>query len=726
MSVSPHRIPLAAALLALQFPLPQAAASEPPGLPHAAGGTVLPAITVSGAREAQRARKDAPIQALVIGEEDVERFGDATVGDVLRRLPGMGFSGPAGVVKDIRMRGLDKGYTQFLINGEPVPTATKDRQFQVDRLSADMIERIEIVRGPSAMLDAGGVGGTINIVLKQRADDLTRLRAAAGRNGRLDVGDVVGQWSRRLGVVDAVLALSHTVGAEDVIEEKDGFSAAGALTQREHKDKPAKKTETLFSPRLSWRHGDDRLSLDGFVTLGSEDKTETSNIANAAGAHTKGVVKKDDKDDTIWRLGARYDARAAWGEWHAKAGVLRARIDKTADATETNAAGALTKTTDEWEDIADGSRYAAAGLSLPLGEANRLSAGLEWRTAEFDHIKRKTENGTDRSAPADRFNIAERRGIAYLQHEWEPAAGHLLTPGLRAEQVRRKAADANGIVNQGRSTSTHPSLHYRWALRKNTLLRAAATRTLKLPKFDQLNPLLTTRSGTLSDPDTAGNTALRPERARGYELGIEHYVAGLRGVLGANLYRRDVQDFIQKHTELEGERYVQRPRNVAQARFHGLELDWRLPLAHKGPHTLTLSGSHAELRGHTRLAGSGERGGVKDMPPRITTLGLDWTHQPSRWSVGASASHQPGFTTDSRNDDGVRDVRTRNASTLLDAYVTKVFSPQAELRLVAKNLLAVKKRERTEKYNAAGSFTGTEAKVEHSEPTVFVSFGSRF
>lgn len=49
---------------------------------------------------------------------------------------------------------------------------------QVDRLPADMIERIEIIRNPTAEYDASGIGGTINIVLKNRADGVTRLRAA--------------------------------------------------------------------------------------------------------------------------------------------------------------------------------------------------------------------------------------------------------------------------------------------------------------------------------------------------------------------------------------------------------------------------------------------------------------------------------------------------------------------------------------------------------------------
>jgi iron complex outermembrane receptor protein len=63
---------------------------------------------------------------------------------------------------------------------------------------------------------------------------------------------------------------------------------------------------------------------------------------------------------------------------------------------------------------------------------------------------------------------------------------------------------------------------------------------------------------------------------------------------------------------------------------------------------------------------------------------------------------------------------------LLDLYVGKVFSPAAELRLIAKNVLALKKEESTTKFNANGSFNTAEAKVESSKPTIFVTFESRF
>ncbi|MDP3227209.1 MAG: TonB-dependent receptor [Acidovorax sp.] len=707
-------------------------------LAHAAGdadtppaGSTRPEVTlptqqVVGQRDAQRVRKDAPVARIVVSEEEVERFGDATVGDVLRRLPGMGFTGPAGVVKDIRMRGMEKGYTQFLINGEPIPTATKDRQIQVDRLPADMIERIEIIRSPSAAMDSDGIGGSINIVLKQTADNLTRLRAAYGKNGHMNVGDVVGQWSRQLGDLDVVLALSHTVGAEDVVEYKDTLNAAGTATQREVKPKPAKKTETLLSPRVTWRNGADRLTLDAFASFGTEEKRETSTFTNAAGALSKRATKAEDKDDTVARLGARYDGQAPWGQWFTKGGVQQARIDRAVASTETSAAGVQSKRATEDEDIKDRNHYAGAGLVLPVAPGHLLSSGLEWRDGSYDNLKRKTENGADKSALGDRYLIEERRLIGYLQDEWRVGSKHWLTPGLRVEQIRRVATDGTGRVRESDHTAPQPSVHYRWEAQPNLNLRASWSRTQRLGKYDQVNPLVTGKSGTLLDPDTAGNPNLRPERSQGLELGLERFFEGLRGVVGANAYYRDVKDYIQNSTQLEGLRYVQRPRNVAEARFWGLELDWRIPIAHKGAHALNFTGSHAELRGRALSAAKGTYGSIKDMPPRITSVGMDWTHRPTKWSVGANVNYQPAFTTDGLNDDGVREIKRRNASTLLDIYVTKIFSPTAELRLVAKNVLSVKKRESAVKYASNGGFASGEAKTETSNPTLYITYEARF
>ena len=310
------------------------------------------------------------------------------------------------------------------------------------------------------------------------------------------------------------------------------------------------------------------------------------------------------------------------------------------------------------------------------------------------------------------------------------ADAHWLTPGIRYERIERDATDRNGVTRSGSQASNNPSLHYRWAVTKDTNFRASVAQTLKLPKFDDVNPLVTLATGagagTITSPDKGGNTELKSERATGVEIGVEQFFWGNRGVIGFNLYNRDVKDFIQKAARQEGTRFVERPYNAGDARFWGAELDWRVPVLRKGPHELTLTGSHAQLHGRVSNAATGGKDGIKDLPPHITNLGLDWRHFPSKWSAGFALNYAPDFSTDSLNPDGVREVKSRNAATLLDLYVGKAFSPTAELRLIAKNVLGIKKEESTTKFKADGSFNTAEAKIESSEPTIFITFESRF
>ena len=80
-----------------------------------------------------------------------------------------------------RLRGLDPGYTQILINGEKVPGAGDDRSFFVDRIPAELVERIEIVRSPSANRSGDAVAGALNIVLRDALRVRRRLRRASAR-----------------------------------------------------------------------------------------------------------------------------------------------------------------------------------------------------------------------------------------------------------------------------------------------------------------------------------------------------------------------------------------------------------------------------------------------------------------------------------------------------------------------------------------------------------------
>src|SRR3546814_18545484 len=65
------------------------------------------------------------------------------------------------------MRGLPSGFTQVLINGRSAPGGEADGAFFVDRLPAELVERIEIVRAHRAAQPSEGVAGTLNVVIQE-------------------------------------------------------------------------------------------------------------------------------------------------------------------------------------------------------------------------------------------------------------------------------------------------------------------------------------------------------------------------------------------------------------------------------------------------------------------------------------------------------------------------------------------------------------------------------
>ena len=58
-------------------------------------------------------RRASTAAKIVIGREEIERYGDSNLGDVLKRLPGVTLQGRPGRGGEIRMRGLGNGYTQI-------------------------------------------------------------------------------------------------------------------------------------------------------------------------------------------------------------------------------------------------------------------------------------------------------------------------------------------------------------------------------------------------------------------------------------------------------------------------------------------------------------------------------------------------------------------------------------------------------------------------------------
>ena len=119
--------------------------------------------------------KEAPASISVITREDIERKPVTSIGELLSTIPGVtgGLSG-TGAQSKIKLRGLPEKYTLILVDGKRQGNSAginyrDDLGSQdLDWISPEMIERIEVVRGPmSSLYGSDAMGGVINIITRK-------------------------------------------------------------------------------------------------------------------------------------------------------------------------------------------------------------------------------------------------------------------------------------------------------------------------------------------------------------------------------------------------------------------------------------------------------------------------------------------------------------------------------------------------------------------------------
>jgi vitamin B12 transporter len=106
----------------------------------------------------------------VITSEEIKKRGITFLPDILREVPGLAVnqSGTFGTQTDIRVRGAEANHTLVLIDGIEANDPSFGSSFQFAFLTADNIERIEVLRGAqSALWGSDAIGAVINIITKK-------------------------------------------------------------------------------------------------------------------------------------------------------------------------------------------------------------------------------------------------------------------------------------------------------------------------------------------------------------------------------------------------------------------------------------------------------------------------------------------------------------------------------------------------------------------------------
>ncbi len=677
------------------------AAAAPASAPAAAQQLAPVQITGTRANDMQE-RRQSTAAKIVIGREEIDRFGDSTVGEVLKRLPGITLQGAPGRGGAIRMRGLGSGYTQLLLDGEPVPPG-----FSIDSLTPEQVERIEILRAPTAETGARAIAGTINIITREGFKKrLNNVRFGAGfENGRVQPGiswtrnDTLGELIYNFSLsafrlnrltesttttvhedFDPVLGYT-TVKSEaaESREKRSGLHATGRLQWKGEKGASA-----LLMPLLIYSDTDTVRSsrLNQTTTLAPADpraeKPYDISTGHATGTYT--LARLNGQWNRSIEGAGRVELKGGFGQgrWNGRnQRYLRnddgsATLSQPADFDDINSARDTNATL--------GSKYTTL-----LANDHSFVAGAELES------NRRSETHSESDESGDDFSADSFRTAAYAQDEWNVTPQWAVHLGLRWEGIRTRSdavqTGSGSLVDvSNRSSVWTPIFHTVWKPdpKSRDQVRLSLTRSYRSPTLQNLiaRPK-ESEPNSATRPDRVGNPYLQPELATGVDVAIERYLAG-SGILSANVFHRQISHYMRNVTTLDTAtgRYVARVENVGDAVTNGIELEAKVRLsdvvADAPPVDVRANASVFQSR-VKQVPGPDNR--LDQQPGGTVNVGADYRLRGTPLTLGGNLNWTPGYTTRISETQWVLQGR----KVVGDAYVLYTVNPAAQVRLTASN-----------------------------------------
>ncbi len=669
-------------------------------------------ITVRGKRDVDD-RQVSTASKLVIDKEEIERHGDTNIADVLKRAPGVTIGGAAGRGGgEIRMRGLGRGYTQVLINGEPAPPG-----FSLDTLAPDQLERIEIFRTATAQFSTQAVAGSINLVLKD--GDLPPEKAVrfgirtgtrAGVFSGFSVNDKIGKFTYNLG-----LSLNKDKTKYNGSTTEQGFDAAGTptLERFNQQSNSGNNSGGNLNARLRYALTEaDSLALDVFARRNDFTGVYDESITTRLGLPPRFAAAHTDVDangsGSRWRLNYTHkflkDSPWSGGKFEARAGLNRNNRASLGAFQGTNPLGQLALLRQTDSGATDDGTSANAKLTLPLGDGHQVVTGIDLERSERSEFRVQNEQTPLPIASVlplvfanERFGANVRRTAWFAQDEWDVTPNWSLYVGLRQERIETTSQGNTYAPIANTAQVTSPILQSLWKLSpKGEQLRLGLSRTFKAPGTSQLIPRrFTAVNNSPLTPDSMGNPLLQPELATGIDLAFERFFRSApnlgQGVFSVSTYVRRVQGVIFSQTTLQGTgpdaRWVSMPTNIGNALVKGVELEFKTPLQNLWPEAPPI-----DIRANAAI----NRSAVDNIPgpnnrlaaqtPCSANLGFDHRVNPA-FAYGSSFSYSCGgpYRRSATQSGDQSDKRE------LDAYAVLRFKPSAasgmQLRVSAVNLL---------------------------------------
>ncbi|MGQ5523354.1 TonB-dependent receptor plug domain-containing protein [Chitinimonas sp. PSY-7] len=645
-------------------------------------------------------RQQSSASRIIIGKEEINRYGDTSVADVLKRLPGVTLGGKAGRGGEIRMRGMGNGMTQILVNGEPMA-----RGFSIDSLSPDQIERIEVLRSPVAEFSAQAIAGTINIVLNEDAKKRqSEARFVVGsEDGRVQPGLSLSHSDKQEGFNYTLAGnLSRSNRADDDNDLVQRFDQSGSPTSQDwtRGSGNSQGYNLHLTPRFTWKFNEkNNLTVQPFLMHTRSQSNSYSIIDRSQPDPSKysSYVSDGGNSMDMCRTNVNWQRRLEEGrKFNVRAGfnVNQRKNDSVRQEFKTDGSPLQTR----WENsrTRDNGFTSGGKWSTPLGDEHALAIGWDLETSQRRENRQVNDVWLDPTQPpvvdttdyGDLVEAGTQRYAMFAQDEWEISPQWSAYAGLRWEGIATRSKDQITQVSN-RSSVWSPTLHGVWRIpdSKNDQVRASLTCSYRAPRTaDLIARSYRSLDNTEIQPDRVGNPDLKPELAWGLELAYEHYLSQT-GLLSANLFTRQITDLVRRdiRQELVGNqlRWVSRPKNIGNATAQGVELEAKFRLAELMETQIPLDVRANYSRYWSDVEGvPGPDNRLESQAKESMNLGLDYRFGNVPLTMGGNLHWVPGY----RVQISEGQYTKVNARRVYDLYALWRTNSAAQLRLSAANL----------------------------------------
>lgn len=625
---------------------------------------VLPEVVITGSRQ-ELLVDDLPMSADVVGEDDLHGKQRQNLGQALENLPNASIrSTPARLAvgaassafardgnTGINIRGLGGNRVMMLLDGVRMPRSYVSRSAIFDReyLSLDLFKRMEITRGPaSALYGSEGMAGVVNFVSYDPVDFLRQpgqagLRQVGGRVSAGWSGDdegyaLAGTVAARAGdsaqwMLTAVRRNAHGLDTRGNIGAPD---STRTRPNPQHDRNTALLGKVVLEPHGRQRHviGIEFMEKRSTVDL-------LSSVAPSPSVPNDILAEDSDYTGERQRLSwdARFDLDSAWAD-HVR--TLVAWQDSRSRRVGNSH---LFSGTHRIRD----NRYSERAWQLGV-QADKV-----WRHGDWSHrvvygadwVRNSITNLYDGQAPLPpevfplkRFpDTRETTSALYIQDEsvWGDWS---FTPGVRIDHYSIDVTSQQGYYppaqQPGRSssgTAVSPKFGVLWRATPSWSLYGQYSAGYRPPEAGQLNDhfeaLAPPNFHVLIQP----NPNLRPERSRGFEVGLRGRMErlSLDLALFSNRYSNLIVD--AELVQEIGTNRVFQAVNVGRARIHGFELKGRYDWGRVGDGRLSTTFAYGQTRGTDRSSGQP----LNSIDPAQFALGL--RYDAATWSLYADMRH---------------------------------------------------------------------------------------